>query len=107
VRIRKGKICDRTLKTYQVQNKPNLDNIFKSYLCYHNLESLHNSPHYFERLPKTLFAMVHQLGFPTFIVTFTYTKRLWDFFIKTLHTLHVSRLKLSNKIKNFQLVHIT
>ncbi len=92
MRIRKGKVCDRTFKTYQVQNKPNLDNIFKSYLCYHNLESLHNSPHYFERLPKKLFAMVHQLGFPTFIVTFTYTKRLWEFFIKNFT--HITCFKM-------------
>jgi hypothetical protein len=27
--IRKGKLCGRTLKAYQVQNKPNLDNIFQ------------------------------------------------------------------------------
>jgi hypothetical protein len=51
--------------------------------------------------------MVHQLGFSTFIVTFTSTKRLWDFFIKILHTLHVSRLNFPNKIKDLQFVHIT
>jgi hypothetical protein len=51
--------------------------------------------------------MVHQLGLPTFIVISTSIERLWDFFIKNLHTLHVSKLNLPNKIKNLQLVHIT
>jgi hypothetical protein len=54
VQIRKGKLCGRILKTYQVRDKPNLDNIFKSYLGYCGLEGLRNSPDYFERLQKNL-----------------------------------------------------
>ncbi len=107
MRIQKGKLCGKTLKTYQVWNKSNFDNIFESYLGYNDLEGLCNSPHYFERLLKNLFAIVHQQGLPTFIVTFTSTERLWDFFIKILHTLHASRLNLPNKIKDLQLVRIT
>jgi hypothetical protein len=38
------------LKTFQVQDKPNLDNIFKPYLGYHDLQGLSNSPNYFEKL---------------------------------------------------------
>ncbi len=68
----KGKLCGRTLKTYQIQDKPNLDNIFKSYLGYHDLEGLCNSFDYFERLQKTLFVMIWQLGPPMFFVTFIY-----------------------------------
>jgi hypothetical protein len=37
VRIQKGKICEKTLKAFQVQNKPSLHNIFKSYLSYYDL----------------------------------------------------------------------
>jgi hypothetical protein len=37
VRIQKGKLCGRTLKAYQIQDKPNLDNIFKSYYGYPKL----------------------------------------------------------------------
>jgi hypothetical protein len=50
--------------------------------------------------------MIRQLGLPMFLVTFTSTKRLWDPPIKTLHTLHVSRLNLPNKIEDFQYVHM-
>jgi hypothetical protein len=34
-------------------------------------------------------------------VTFTSIEGLWDPFIKALHTLHVSRLNLPNKIEDF------
>jgi hypothetical protein len=81
-------------KTYQIRNKPNLDNIFKSYLGYCDLEGLRNSPNYSENLQKKIFAMIQQLGLPTCFVIFTSTERLWDPFIKTLHTLHASRLNL-------------
>jgi hypothetical protein len=50
--------------------------------------------------------MIRQLGPPTFFVTFTYAKKLWNPLIKSLHTLHVSRLNLPNKIKDIQFVHI-
>jgi hypothetical protein len=66
----------------QVQYKWNLDNIFKSYLGYHDLKILHNSHDYFERLSKNLFAIIWQLGPPTFFATFTSIQRLWDHFIK-------------------------
>ncbi len=35
---------------FQVQDEPNLDNIIKSFLGYHDLEGLCNSLDYFERL---------------------------------------------------------
>jgi hypothetical protein len=76
MQIRKGNLCGRTLKAYQIWDKPNSNDIFKSYLGYHDLEGLHNSPNYFERLWKKLFVMIQQLGPPTFFVTFTSTKRL-------------------------------
>ncbi len=107
MQIWKRKLCGRTLKAYQIRNKPNLDNIFKSYIGYHDLESLHNSLDYFERLQKTLFAMIRQLSFPTFFVTFTFAKRLWDPFIKVLQTLHASRLSFPNIMEDLQSVHIT
>jgi hypothetical protein len=50
--------------------------------------------------------MIKQLGPPTFFVTFTYIKRLWDPFIKALHTLHASKLNFPNKIKDLQSLHI-
>jgi len=50
MQIQKGKLCGKTLIFFQVRDKPNLNNIFKSYLGYHDLQGLLNSPDYFERL---------------------------------------------------------
>jgi hypothetical protein len=69
------------------------------------LEGLRNSPNYFQRLRKKLFAII-RLSLLTFFFTFTYIKRLWDLLIKSLHTLHASKLNLSTKIKDFRFVHI-
>jgi hypothetical protein len=44
--------------------------------------------------------MTRQLNLPTFFVTFTYVERLWGPLIKSLHTLHASRLNFLNKIKD-------
>jgi hypothetical protein len=41
-----------------------------------------------------------------FFVTFTFPIKLWDSFIKILHTIHVSRLNLLNKIEDLQYIHI-
>ncbi len=57
-----------------------------------------NSLDYFERLQKKLFAMIRQLHLSTLFVTFTLVERLWDPFMKALHTLHASRLNIPNKI---------
>ncbi len=52
MQIQKENLFGKTLKVSPIRNKSNLDNIFKSYLDYFDLESLCNSPNYFERLPK-------------------------------------------------------
>ncbi len=51
--------------------------------------------------------MIKQLGHLTFFITFTSTKRLCDPLIKVLHTLHVLKLNLPNKIEDLQFIHIT
>jgi len=48
--------------------------------------------------------MIWQLGPQTFFVTCTYVKRLWDLFIKVLHTLHALKLNFLNKIGDLQFV---
>ncbi len=70
------------------------------------MEGLHDSLYYFERLQKKKIVMIQQFGPPTFYVTFTFVERLWDPLIKTLHTLHASRLNFPNKIKDLQSIHI-
>jgi len=101
--IHKGKLIGRSLKAFEIWNKPNLDKIFKSYLRYCDLERLHTSPNYLESLQKKLFAMIRQVGPPTLFVTFTSIEKSWDPLIKALHTLHVKKLNFSKKLKTSNL----
>jgi hypothetical protein len=93
------KLCNITLKTSWVQNKPKLDNISKSYLHYYDLEGLHNSLDYLEGLQKNLFVMIWQFGPPIFFVTFTFTNSLWDRLIKASH-ITCYKIKSPPKIEN-------
>jgi hypothetical protein len=52
-----------------------MDNIFKSFLGYCDLEGFCNSLNYFESLQNNLLAMIQKLGPSTFFVVFTSTKR--------------------------------
>jgi hypothetical protein len=67
VLIWKEKLCGKTLKAYQIWNKPNLDSIFKSYLSYCDSEGLRDPHNYLKRFQKHLFIMIQQLGPPTFL----------------------------------------
>ncbi len=60
-----------------------------------------------ESFLKYIFVIIKQLSPSTFFVTFISAKRLWDPLIKTLHTLHVLKLNLPNKIEDLQSFHIT
>jgi hypothetical protein len=48
--IRKGTLNGRSLKVFEVRDKPNLNNIFKSYLGYCDLKGLHTTPIYLKSL---------------------------------------------------------
>jgi hypothetical protein len=50
--------------------------------------------------------MIKELDFPTFLIIFTFVKRLSEPIIKTLYTLHVKKLNLQNKMKHIEFVHI-
>jgi hypothetical protein len=51
--------------------------------------------------------MIRQIRPPTFFVMFMFAKKLSDFLIKALHTLHAKKLNFPQKIENFQFIHIT
>jgi hypothetical protein len=73
-----------------------MDNIFKSFLGYCDLEGFCNSLDYFERLQKNLLAMIQKLGPSTFFVIFTSTKKLWDPFKLSMYTKHPKILMFKN-----------
>ena len=79
--------CKTKGKTYTVRNLKsescvnkliNLDEGFRA------LRSLHGSPPYFERCRKDLFAMICQLGKPTWFCSFSAAETRWIHLIKIL-----------------------
>jgi hypothetical protein len=66
-----------------------MDNIFKSFLGYCDLEGFYNSLNYFESLQKNLLATIQNLGPSTVFVIFTSTKRLWDPFKLSMYTNYI------------------
>lgn len=94
IRIRKGKLCGRRLTAGQVVEEPNLDKLLQSHIGFRDLEKLRTSPDYVEGLRKNLFAMIRQLGPPTFFITLTSAERLWTPLIEALYKLNSKRLNL-------------
>jgi hypothetical protein len=57
--------------TNDVSNNVNLDKILKLDLGYKKLGRIKTSPDYLDHINKDVFAMIRQLGPPTFFVSFT------------------------------------
>ncbi len=66
VHIHERKLLGRQLQARDVINKPNLDVILHFDLRYMDLLRLRTSLDYLSRLKKYVFAMIQQLGPPTF-----------------------------------------
>ena len=78
-----------------VKTKNNLEKILRSPIGYRTLKSIRTSPDYFENMKKDLFAMIHQLGPPTFFVTFTSAEHLWVPLCNALYQIEKRNLKES------------
>ncbi len=106
IRIRKGKLLHRTLQAKDVMEKPNLDNILKSDIGYMDLSKLRTSPDYLSQLRKNVFAMIRQLGPPTFFVTFTSAESKWPPLLKCLYDLNYKKLALNVSFDKLESKHI-
>jgi hypothetical protein len=89
IRMRKSILKSRKPTAAQVSNKKNLENLLKSDIVYRELTRIRTSPDYLDRLHKNVFAMIRQLGPPTFFVTFTTGVNNWPELVQTLEDLCV------------------
>ncbi len=76
------------LQVKDVKQKPNLERILKSDIGYVDFKRIRISPDYIHQLKKNVFAMICQLGPPTFFVTFTSVEQNWDPLLSALEQLH-------------------
>jgi hypothetical protein len=67
IRIRKGQLKGRKIKARDVKSNPNLDHILKSDIGYMDLKTIRMSPDYQRHTCKKIYAMIRQLGPPTFL----------------------------------------
>jgi hypothetical protein len=75
-----------------VTSLPNLDVILHFDLLYVDLLSVNTSPDYLNQLQKDVFAMIRQLGPPTFFVTITSAKSKWLLLLKCLYDINSKKL---------------
>ena len=78
VQIRKGQLKGRNFLAKDVKYKVNLVKIMKSDIGYIDFKNICTSPDYLQQNKKTIFAMIRQLGPPTFFITFTSVENHWD-----------------------------
>jgi len=81
-------LLDHVLKASDVSTNVNLNQILKSNLRYKELSCIRTSPNYLDYLCINVFAMIRQLGPPTFFVTFTTGVNNWLILIKTFKKLY-------------------
>jgi hypothetical protein len=93
IRIRKGQLRGRTLLARDVKYKPNLEKILKSDIGDIDFKNIRISPDYLHQIQKNIFAMIRQLGPPTFFITFTSAEHQWPPLISTLTELYKTRQK--------------
>jgi hypothetical protein len=88
VRIRKCQLQGRMLLAKYVKYKANLEKILKFDIGYIDFKNICISPDYLQQNKKTIFAMIRQLGLPTFFITFTSAEHRWDMLVATMSTLY-------------------
>jgi len=103
IKIHKGKLNDCVLRANFFTSKCNLDKLLHFDLRYCNLTHLQMSFDYLSKLWRDAFAMICQLGPPTFFVTFIGAKSKWITLMSTLHTLnknHMENLNFFNVLES-------
>ena len=71
ISIRIGELKGKKITAKEVKSKANLEKTLKTPIAYRSLKVIRTSPDYYENMKKDLFAMIRQLGPPSFFVTFT------------------------------------
>jgi hypothetical protein len=93
VRIRKWQLKGQKLIAKDVKTKPNLDHILKSNIGYIDLKTIRTSPDYLQHRHKKLYAMICQLGPPTFFVSYSSAEHCWQPLVNALKQIRLNKKK--------------
>jgi hypothetical protein len=83
----------RKILAKEFKYKENLEKLLKYDIGYIDFKNIWISPDHLQQIKKTLFAMIQQLGPPTFFVTFTSAKHQWTPLVSTLNELDKNKKK--------------
>lgn len=94
----------KNLNASMLTKPDSLKQILKSDIGYRFLQPVRGTPPYWERTMKDLYAMIRQIGIPTFFLTFSAGETRWDDVITTLLTIsqdsrNISDLEWTDKCK--------
>jgi hypothetical protein len=100
--VGRNKLQGRKLLAKDVKYKVNLEKILKYAIGYIDFKNIHISPDYLQKNKKTIFAMIRQLGPPTFFITFTSAKHHCDPLVAAVSDLHknMKRKKKTDTLEN-------
>ena len=86
----------KNLNASMITKPDSLKQILKSDIGYRFLQPVRGTPPYWERTMKDLYAMIRQIGIPTFFLTFSAGETRWDDVINTLLTIGQDKRKISD-----------
>ena len=77
IRVRKSKMDNRHFTAGELRSSQNREELLRADIGYHDLIALRTSPDYYDQLKKSVFAMMRQLGTPTWFFTFSAADLHW------------------------------
>lgn len=85
--VRKCKLKGKKYSVAQILDSTTADSIVRLNEGYHVLRNLRGSPPYWEKAKKDIFAMIRQLGIPTWFCSFSAAETMWTPLLQTLERL--------------------
>ena len=98
--LRKCKTKGKTYTARDLKSENSVNNLINVDEGFRVLRNLRGSPPYFERCKKDLFAMIRQLGKPTWFCSFSAAETKWNHLIKILGRLIDNKEYTDEDIKN-------
>ncbi|XP_062603984.1 uncharacterized protein LOC134265790 [Saccostrea cucullata] len=98
--LRRCKGTEKKLTAGDVLNQEILDKITRLDEGYYIFRTLRNSPPYLEAKKKELFAMIRQLGLPTWFASLSAADTRWSELLKTLAQLNLKKSLTDEEIDN-------
>ncbi|XP_070567274.1 uncharacterized protein [Ptychodera flava] len=98
--LRKCNLKGRKVTAGEIQSPQNVDKIVRLDEGFRVLKTLRGSPPYWESAKRDIFAMIRQLGIPTFFMSFSSAESKWIHLLKILGKTVHDKEYTENEIRN-------